>query len=107
MDHNEKRIDQEDCHEDILGSGILTLTNKRVVFDKTHGRIIDFSKKFGETVIDISLKQINDVWKEGMFIKKICISTNDGNVEKTYKFGVFSNGKWLKSIQKAIMDHNS
>ena len=35
MDEGEKRLKQEDCSEDSLGSGILTLTNKRLAFDKT------------------------------------------------------------------------
>ena len=30
----EKKIKQEDCSEDELGAGILTLTNKRTAFDK-------------------------------------------------------------------------
>ena len=34
MDADEKRISQEDCNEDTIGIGILTLTNKRVAFDK-------------------------------------------------------------------------
>ena len=42
MDESEKKIRQEDCNEDSLGSGILTLTNKRVAFDKKKGRIMDF-----------------------------------------------------------------
>ena len=33
MDNGEKRIKQEDCSEDKLGAGILTLTNKRLAFD--------------------------------------------------------------------------
>jgi hypothetical protein len=54
MEDSEKKIRQEDCNEDSLGSGILTLTNKRIAFDKTKGRIMDFSKKFGETVVVLS-----------------------------------------------------
>jgi len=45
MEEGEKRIKQEDCHEDSLGAGILTLTNKRVAFDKTQSRMMDFFKK--------------------------------------------------------------
>ena len=96
----EKRILQEDCSEDILGSGILTLTSKRIAFDKTRGRIADFSKKFGDTVIDVKLDDIDSVWKEGWLMKKICIRVKLDT--KTYKFGVFSNRKWLKTIQKAL-----
>nr|AIF22037.1 hypothetical protein [uncultured marine thaumarchaeote SAT1000_07_E02] len=34
MDPDEKRVRQEDCNEDTMGIGILTLTNKRAAFDK-------------------------------------------------------------------------
>ncbi len=64
MDEGEKKIRQEDCNEDSLGVGILTVTNKRVAFDKTRGRIMDFSKKFDETVINTRLNDIIKVWKE-------------------------------------------
>jgi len=55
MEASEKKIRQEDCNEDTLGAGILTLTNKRIAFDKTRGRIMDFAKKFGETVLNVPL----------------------------------------------------
>jgi hypothetical protein len=102
MDESEKRLKQEDCSEDSIGPGILTLTNKRIAFDKTRGRIADFTKRVGETVLDIPLDDISKVWKEGLFIKKVCITakTNDG--EKSYKFGVFSTGSWEKDIKKAL-----
>ncbi len=61
MDDSEKKIRQEDCSEDSLGSGILTLTNKRIAFDKTRGRIMDFSKKFGETVVNAPLENVTKV----------------------------------------------
>jgi hypothetical protein len=35
MEPGEKRLKQEDCSEDELGTGILTLTNQRVAFDKS------------------------------------------------------------------------
>ena len=47
MEEGEKRIKQEDCSEDNLGAGILTLTNKRLAFDKTRARMMDFSKHVG------------------------------------------------------------
>ena len=71
MDSDEKRLKQEDCNEDEIGTGVLTLTTKRIAFDKRKSRIADFSTKMGETVIDVPLDQV-DVWKEGRFIKKIC-----------------------------------
>ena len=102
MELGEKRLKQEDCNEDELGTGILTLTNQRIAFDKRKSRIADFSTKMGETVLDVPLNELLDVWKEGRFIKKICfkIKTNDG--EKTYKFGVLGTGGWLEEIQDAI-----
>ena len=104
MEEGEKKIRQEDCSEDAFGPGILTLTNRRIAFDKTKGRIMDFKKEFGETVIEVPLSDISKVWKEGLLMKKVCFTgkTNDG--EKTFKFGVFSNGSWLESIQDAIED---
>ena len=102
MDSDEKRLKQEDCNEDDLGTGVLTLTNKRIAFDKRKSRIADFSTKMGETVLDVPLNELLDVWKEGRFIKKICIKTKTGDGEKSYKFGVFGTGGWLEDIQDAI-----
>ena len=103
MDTDEKRLKQEDCNEDNLGTGVLTLTNKRIAFDKRKSRIADFTTKMGETVIDVPLDQI-DVWKEGRFIKKICIKMKKDSDEKSYKFGVLGTGGWLEDIQDAIED---
>ena len=105
MDDGEKRIKQEDCSEDNLGPGILTLTNKRLAFDKTRARIMDFSKHMGDTVLDIPLKNIVKTWKEGILMKKICFTANIQEKEQTYKFGVFYSKSWLKSIEEAIKDN--
>jgi len=102
MELDEKRITQEDCSEDSLGSGILTLTNKRIAFDKTEGRIMDFSKKFGKTVLEAKLDQITEVAKEGRLIKKVRIKIKSDEGEKTYKFGVYNTGKWEKEVKEAI-----
>jgi hypothetical protein len=102
MESDEKRIIQEDCSEDSLGAGILTLTNKRIAFDKTEGRIIDFSKKFGKTVLEASLNQIIEVAKEGRLITKVRIKIKTDENEKTYKFGVYNTGKWEKEVKEAI-----
>ncbi|HSB56519.1 MAG TPA: hypothetical protein VLD38_01740 [Nitrosopumilaceae archaeon] len=102
MDNLEKKIIQEDCSEDSAGSGILTLTNMRIAFDKTKGRIADFSKKFGETVIDIPLNQILDVGTEGWLVKKVWIKVKTTDGQKTYKFGVYSTNKWLKTLKETI-----
>jgi hypothetical protein len=37
-------------------------------------------------------------------MKKVCFTARVGDGTKTYKFGVFSNGSWLESIQQAIGD---
>lgn len=102
MEDSERKIRQEDCSEDTLGAGILTLTNKRVAFDKTRGRIMDFSKRMGETVINTPLGDVTKVWKEGWLIKKVCIRCKDKDGEKDYKFGVFNNGSWLETLQETL-----
>ena len=102
MEEGEKRIKQEDCSEDNLGAGILTLTNKRLAFDKTRARMMDFSKQMGDTVIDVPLKDVGKTWKEGLFIKKVCFSAKTKEGEQTFKFGVFNTKGWLKSIDDAI-----
>ncbi len=101
----EKRIMQEDCAEDSIGTGILTLTNMRIVFDRTKGRIADFSKKIQETVFDVKLNQIVEVGKEGWLIKKVRIMVKTEEGERTYKFGVYNTGKWLKALQEAISQY--
>ena len=59
MEPGEKRLKQEDCNEDELGTGVLTLTNQRIAFDKRKSRIADFSTKMGETVIDVPLNAVS------------------------------------------------
>ncbi|MDE1726180.1 MAG: hypothetical protein KGH89_02820 [Thaumarchaeota archaeon] len=105
MEPNEKKITQEDCSEDTLGPGILTLTNMRIAFDKTEGRIMDFSKKFGDTVMEARLEDIIEVAKEGRFMKKVRIKIKTDEGEKTYKFGVFNTGKWEKTVKEAISNY--
>jgi hypothetical protein len=102
MDEGEKRIKQEDCSEDKLGAGILTLTNKRLAFDKTNARIMDFSKHFGDTVLDISLDKVTKTWKEGLLMKKVCFTAKTDEGEQTFKFGVFNTKSWVKDIEKTI-----
>lgn len=103
MEPDEKKIRQEDCHEDNLGAGILTLTNRRIAFDKTRARIMDFSKHMGDTIIDVPLSDVKKVWKEGLLMKKTCILVGP-EPEKTYKFGVLSPGGWTDAIQDAMDD---
>ena len=107
MDEGEKRIKQEDCNEDKLGPGILTLTNKRLAFDKTKARIMDFSKHMGETVLDIPLGDVTKTWKEGLLIKKVCFIAKIDESEQTYKFGVFNTKGWLKKIDETIENNKN
>ncbi len=107
MKDGEQRIKQEDCSEDNLGIGILTLTNKRLAFDKTKARIMDFTKHMGETIVDIPLSDVSKTWKEGLLMKKVCFTAKTSEDEKTFKFGVFSTKSWLKSIDEAIKNINN
>ncbi len=107
MEEGEKRLKQEDCSEDNLGSGILTLTNKRLAFDKTQSRIMDFSKRFGEEVINVELKDVLKTWKEGRLMKKVCFTAKINNDEKTFKFGVMGTKNWLKNIESAIENYKN
>lgn len=104
MDEGEERIRQEDCNEDSLGAGILTLTNKRLAFDKTNARIMDFSKNVGDTILDVPLKDIIKTWKEGLFIKKVCFTATTSKGEESFKFGVFNTNGWLKTINTQIKE---
>ncbi len=106
MEEGEKKIKQEDCSEDNLGSGILTLTNKRLAFDKTRARMMDFSKRMGDTILDVSLDDVIKTWKEGLLIKKVCFTAKTDKDEQTFKFGVFSTKGGLKSIDEAINNRN-
>jgi len=98
----ERAIRQEDCSEDTLGTGILVLTDRRIAFDKTQSRMLDLSKRFGDTVLDVPLRDIVRVWNEGLFIKKVCVSARMGGEEKTYKFGVMGTGSWADAIRGAM-----
>jgi hypothetical protein len=91
----EKILLDEDCAEDKLRNGILILTDRRLVFQKTEGRMATFSKKEGEIALDIPLGMLSAVRSEGFLVKKLVVSTAD----KTYKFGVFNNGKWERQIK--------
>ena len=102
MEKDEKRLKQEDCSEDNLGSGILTLTNQRLAFDKSRARLLDFSKHMGDTIMDIPLENVSKTWKEGLLMKKVCFTAKTSKGEETFKFGVFNTKDWLKNIDKAL-----
>jgi|SRR6266496_5107613 hypothetical protein len=94
----EKLIIEEDCSENKLGSGILSLTNQRLIFEKTEGQLATLSKKVGKLVLNVPLDKIRSVKSEGIILTKVVISTDD----QQYKFSVFSSGKWAKQIQAQI-----
>jgi hypothetical protein len=94
----ERIVLDEDCAEDRLKSGILVLTDQRLVFQKTQGRMATLSKKEGEIALDIPLDKITSVRAEGFLVKKLVVIA-DG---ETYKFGVYSNGKWERQIKQLL-----
>jgi hypothetical protein len=100
--NNEKNILFEDCSEDTLKSGILTLTNRKLAFEKTKGRIATLSKELLGEKIEFELKDIAQARSEGRIIKKLVIELNNSN--KTYKFGVLNPGSWVKEIKLQIED---
>jgi len=102
--NNEKVILLEDCSEDKLKSGILTLTNKKIIFEKTKGRIVTLSKKLIDEKVEIKFNEISNVKSEGLIIKKLVLVLKNSSV---YKFGVLGPGRWSKEIQIQIDKHNN
>lgn len=94
----EKLIIQEDCAEDKLKNGILTLTNQRLIFEKTEGRMTTLSKKTEEVLLDIPLTMISASKSEGFIIAKVVVELND----RSYKFGVLNTGHWAKEIMTQV-----
>ncbi|HEX2106277.1 MAG TPA: hypothetical protein VHF28_00970 [Nitrososphaera sp.] len=95
----EKILLDEDCSEDKLKSGILVLTDHRLVFQRTQGRIATLSKKETEVVLDVPLDKISSVKSEGFLVKKLVVIVAGDQI---YKFGVFSNSKWERQIKQVI-----
>jgi hypothetical protein len=98
----EKIILQEDCAEDRLKNGILTLTTQRLLFSKTEGKMATFWKEEGELILDIDLGKISKVESHGFVIAKVIINV----AEQVYKFGVLNPGRWAKLIRKQIDNLN-
>lgn len=94
----EKLVLQEDCYEDHLKNGLLTLTNQRLLFEKTEGTLATFSKRTGELLLNIPLVEIKASKGEGFLLKKVVVITIQNDI---YKFGVFNNSKWAKEIEKS------
>ncbi|NOJ28835.1 MAG: hypothetical protein DA328_01550 [Nitrososphaeraceae archaeon] len=93
----EKLIQQEDCSEDELKTGFLTLTNKRLIFEKTEGTVATLSKKTSELLLNIPLNKIRSCTSEGFLIKKIVVHLITGEI---YKFGVFSTKRWATLVNE-------
>ena len=102
--NKEKNVLFEDCSEDTLKSGILTLTNRKLAFEKTKGRIATLSKELLGEKLEFELKDIAQARSEGRIIKKLVVELNNSN--KTYKFGVMNPGNWVKEIKLQIEDQN-
>jgi len=98
----EKIIVQEDCSEDKIGSGYLTLTNQRLIFEKGEARMLTLSKKMTELVLDIPLNKIINARTEGWLAKKVVVEVSEPPGTKVYKFGVLGTGKWRDTINAAI-----
>jgi hypothetical protein len=94
----EKLIMQEDCAEDKLKNGILTLTNQRLICEKTEGRMTTLSKKTEEVLLDIPLEKISISKSEGFIIAKVVVELSD----RSYKFGVLNTGHWAKEIMSQV-----
>ena len=105
MDPDEKRIRQEDCNEDTMGIGILTLTNKRVAFDKKHARVMDFSGSIGDTILDVPLENVTKVWKEGLLMKRYVLLQKQMMVKRHTSLvylAMEAGGKHLKKLWKTF-----
>ena len=97
----EKLVLEEDCSEVKLGSGILSLTNQRIIFEKTEGNLTTLNKKIGNALLNSTLDKVGNVIHEG-FLTKLVVQIGDSK----YKFSVFNNKKWAKEIetQKALFN---
>ena len=100
--NSEKNILFQDSSEDTLKSGILTLTNRKLAFEKTKGRIATLSKELLGEKIEFELNDIAQARPEGRIIKKLVIELKDSN--KIYKFGVLNPGNWAKEIKLQLED---
>ncbi|MEM3084363.1 MAG: hypothetical protein QXU32_08725 [Nitrososphaerales archaeon] len=103
----EKVIMQEDCGEDKLGAGYLTLTNQRLIFQKGEARMLTLSRKVTEVAMEVPLQMIKSVRTEGWLAKKVVVEVREGTGGKLYKFGVFSPRKWRDAIEDAMKASSS
>jgi hypothetical protein len=91
----EKLVLEEDCSEVNLGSGILSLTNQRIIFEKTEGNLTTLNKKIGNALLNVTLDKVGNVNAEGFILTKVVVQIDNSK----YKFSVFNNKKWAKEIQ--------
>jgi hypothetical protein len=100
----EKLVLEEDCSEVKLGSGILSLTNQRIIFEKTEGNLTTLNKKIGNAILNSTLDKVGNVNPEGFILTKVVIQIGDSK----YKFSVFNSKKWAKEIetQKGLFNKN-
>ena len=98
----EKLVIEEDCSEVKLGSGILSLTNQRIIFEKTEGNLTTLNKKIGNVLLNLTLDKLDKVKSEGFILTKVVVEIGDSK----YKFSVFNSKKWAKEIeaQKALFN---
>lgn len=91
----EKLVLEEDCSEVNLGSGILSLTNQRIIFEKTEGNLTTLNKKIGNALLNVTLDKVGNVNAEGFILTKVVVQIDNSK----YKFSVFNNKMWAKEIQ--------
>ena len=98
----EKLVLEEDCSEVKLGSGILSLTNQRIIFEKTEGNLATLNKKIGNALLNTTLDKVGNVNAEGFILTKVVVQIDNSK----YKFSVFNSKKWAKEIeaQKALFN---
>ena len=97
----EKMVLQEDCSEEKLKSGILTLTNQRIIFQNTKGNLTTLSKKLDSLMLDIELTSIKWVRTEGFVITKVVVATDN----EIFKFSVFNTKKWAREIKMQMQSN--
>jgi hypothetical protein len=100
----EKVLMQEKCSEEGIGSGILTLTNSRITFERQQGLL---SKKT-QTAFAVGLDGIHNVWTEGLVMKKLAMelswSRGPGMPETIdkHKFNVSRPSEWETTIKSVV-----